>query len=331
MKSVVQSLLSQFNESNNTNESHPKLNAIKLGKFVDIFRSTIEKNKISKPSNKTEIIDSGLIIEDISVDDARTYLQGQRPWRAKSKGRPVAVAAFDGTNPLMLVNLRNAIDNSSRYDKESKCIVGYDLTSLPQEKIDSISTAISNFWGTGSFNNKSDFRGEIRSSKTLAIVLYNLEKSTPGLNVKVIYQDDTERSELQRDRAGARPRAGDSLSTRLDKFKNTKLIPQENKFKKGQEKDLIVRCMNLEAAGSRSFMDEIGIEYDGSTYVLEYVTTDGSNDLLKLAAKAKDGNVKVILSNKGYAIATTGEKPLVLTANFNVTIDDSVSIKGRYE
>jgi hypothetical protein len=68
MKSVVQSLLSQFNES------HPKLNALKLGKFVDIFRSTIEKNKISKPSNKTEIIDSGLIIEDISVDDARTYL-----------------------------------------------------------------------------------------------------------------------------------------------------------------------------------------------------------------------------------------------------------------
>jgi hypothetical protein len=324
MKSVVQSLLSQFNES------HPKLNALKLGKFVDIFRSTIEKNKISKPSNKTEIIDSGLIIEDISVDDARTYLQGQRPWRAKSKGRPVAVAAFDGTNPLMLVNLRNAIDDSSRYDKESKCIVGYDLTSLPQEKIDAVSTAISNFWGNGSFNNKSDFNGEIRSSKTLAIVLYNLEKSTPGLNVKVIYQDDTERFQLQRDRAGARPKDGDSLSTRLSKFKNTKLIPQENKFKKGQEKDLIARCMNLEANGSR-FREEIGIEYDGSTYVLEYMNTYGSNNLLKLATKAEDGNLKVFLSNKGYAIATTGEKPLVLTANFNVTIDDSVSVKGRYE
>jgi hypothetical protein len=61
------------------------------------------------------------------------------------------------------------------------------------------------------------------------------------------------------------------------------------------------------------------------------MNTYGSNDLLKLATKTKDGNIKVFLSNKGYAIATTGEKPLVLTANFNVTIDDSVSVKGRYE
>lgn len=327
MKSVVQSLLGQFNASS-INEAHPKLNAIKLGKFIDIFRASIEKNKITKPGNKTEIDDAAVTVEDIDLQDSYLYLRGQKPWRAKSNGKLVALAVYDGNNPLMLVNLRNAIDISTKYDKQSKCIVGYDFTSIGQEKIDVISKNINNYWGNGSINNKSDFTGEIRSSSTLNIVISTLADQVPNLTVKVIYQDTNHRYNIQRSRQEMRPGETDSLDSRLDKYKNTKSMPNENKFNKGQEKELILRCADIDSNGKSRLLDEVGIEYDGKVYVLEYVTTDGSNNLINLMSGSRESVARVILRNKGYSIATTAEKSIMIEAKFIVSIDKAV-VKDR--
>lgn len=318
---MLSTLLKQFSHESvhesKVDEAHLNINALKLGKFVDIFRSSIVKGKLTKPSNKTNVGDKFITTTETSLN--RLFKQIQNKPTGPNGERLVGIGIYSGATPIMLINVRDSVDDSTKWTSSSKCIVGYDFTSLDPSVITEISSGIEARWGTGSINTKSDFKGEIRSSITLEIIFNVLEKSVSNANAKLIYVDTKSLDRLQQDRKEQQRNFKEPLHSRLSKFKATKAVTS---FKKGQEAELLKFAMNVET----SFGEATPVEYDGEVFELGHYSIY-SNDakVTKSLTGGKNGAyVELKLKARSFMLATTAKDDIILEFPLEITLGKAV-------